>query len=83
MHIQPLVGLAHFYGEVRRQNNDLARNAAFSDRFDQLHTAEIRHPLIDNDHIVRIGIGSESGESGIAAGNAEHFVAGFGKDKLQ
>ena len=65
---------------MRRQNHDLAGDAAFSHFFDQLNSGHVRHFLVDNDDIESLRTGIESRESGIAVFNGADFVARPGEN---
>jgi hypothetical protein len=83
VHVHALVIGANVRRKVRRQDHDLAGDAAFSQFADQFDTGHVRHFFIDNDDIVSLRTGIESGEGSIAVFNGADFVARPGKDVAQ
>jgi len=75
VYVHPFVGRSHFGRKVGRQNHDLAVDAAFSHFADQFYAGHVRHFLIDNDHVVLLRTGVESGKGGIAVFYGAEFVA--------
>src|SRR5947207_8835858 len=60
---------------------DFGADTAFPDFTVKFNTSQARHFLVDNDHVVRIGIGLDLSQPVHAAVGAGEFIARLGKNK--